>query len=169
MLDDRTPSAEPYLGGDAVPLPWSRALEELAGARTFWLASVHPHDRPHLAPVLGVVAGGALHVAANDASRKVRNLARNPEVVASTHGDALDLVIEGTVSHLDQDASLEEVARAYATTYGWQVEVRGGALHGQGAPTAGPPPYHVHRIEPRCAFGFPIDGVLTPTRWVFPE
>lgn len=37
-----------------------------------------------------------------------------------------------------------------------------------GAPTAGPPPYHVFAIVPERAFGFPATGDAPPTRWTFP-
>jgi hypothetical protein len=46
--------------------------------------------------------------------------------------------------------------------------VRDGAFHNTfGAPTAGPPPYDVYRIEPTLAYGFPVQEDISPTRWRF--
>jgi hypothetical protein len=56
------------------------------------------------------------------------------------HGDGLDLVVEGTMAKVTDQAWLHRVAEAYETKYGWPVSVRDGAFHADGAPTAGPPP-----------------------------
>jgi hypothetical protein len=59
------------------------------------------------------------------------------------------------------------LAGVYASKYQWQVTVRDGALWGEGAPTAGPPPYHVYVITPTAAFGFGTDETFGATRWRF--
>ena len=41
-------------------------------------------------------------------------------------------------------------------------------LWAEGAPTAGPPPYHVYRVLPHKVLGFPTDDAsVVPTRWRF--
>lgn len=59
------------------------------------------------------------------------------------------------------------LAEVYASKYQWQVTVRDGALWGDGAPTAGPPPYDVYVITPTAAFGFGTDKTFGATRWRF--
>lgn len=168
-MDDRhdEPVAEPYLGDGEAPASWSVAVEELERASPFWLATLHPAGRPHVVPILAVISHGALHFAAGPGSRKVRNLSHDPRGTVTTHGQVFDLILEGTVQRVAEDAHLVAVAEAYASRYGWHVEVDEGALHGDGALTAGPPPYHVFRLVPTTAFGFPVDGDATPTRWTF--
>lgn len=166
---DRNPevSAQPYLEGDGDAVPWATAVAELAEADTYWLATLHPAGRPHVVPVLAVWVDGVPHVAAAPASRKARNLARVPAVTLTTTGDRWDHVIEGTARPVAAGDLLRRIAGAYLARYGWPVEVRGGALHGEGAPTAGPGPYQVYALTPRRAFGFPRDGRGIPTRWAF--
>lgn len=142
-------------------------MEELRRSSTFWVATVHPTGRPHVVPVLAAVHADALHVAAGPATQKARNLARDPRVTVTTRGEDVDVVIEGAAHRVDESSALASVARAYARKYGWDVEARDGGLHGDGAPTAGPPPYHVFRLAPHRAFGFPVTGNGTPTRWRF--
>ena len=76
-------------------------------------------------------------------------------------------MVEGRAIHIDDDATLRRVAEAYAEKYGWPVDVRNGALHGDGAPTAGPPPYQVYEVRPTTIFGFGGDESFTSTRWSF--
>lgn len=169
-MHDRTmePTAEPYLADDGSPaLPWDDALAEFTQGATCWLVTTSRDRRPHVVPVLAVVADGAIHVATDPDSRKARNLARTPRATITTSGPRLDLVVEATTVRVD-DAALAAVTAAYADSHGWEVVARNGALHGDGAPTAGPGPYHVHRLAPTRALAFPTAGDLTPTRWRFP-
>jgi hypothetical protein len=146
---------------------WTGARTRLAEAETYWLATARPGGRPHLVPVLAVWVEGALHFAASPASRKGKNLARDARCAIATRSRGLDLVVEGEAARVTQAAGLRRVAGAYAAKYGWPVTVRDGAFHGDGAPTAGPPPYNVYEIIPTVAFGFPADGASAPTRWRF--
>jgi hypothetical protein len=84
--------------------------------------------------------------------------------------EPFDLVVEASASKVRDAATLERVAGAYASVYGWRVTVREGAFDGtEGAPTAGPPPYDVYELSPVKAFAFGIDAAMTfvPTRWRF--
>lgn len=158
---------EPYLEDGDRAAPWTRAMDELHRASTFWVGTVHPTGRPHVVPVLAVVRGGTLHFAAGPSTQKARNLAQDPRVTITTSGDAVDVVVDGVVDAVRDDQALTDVAAAYGSKYGWQVEVREGRLYGDGAPTAGPPPYDVYRLTPHRAFGFPTIDDAPPTRWRF--
>ena len=159
---------EAYTGDGASGAPWADALQELRRSSTFWVATVHPTGRPHVVPILAIVSDDVLHFAAGPGTQKARNLARDPRVTVTTRGEDFDVVVEGVVDPVDADDDLAAVAEAYVSKYGWEVEAREGSLHGDGAPTAGPPPYDVYHLTPHRAFGFPATGDATPTRWVFP-
>jgi pyridoxamine 5'-phosphate oxidase-like protein len=148
-------------------ISWERASSSLRDARTYWLATVRPDGRPHAVPVLAVWLDGALHFAASPASRKARNLAASPDCVITTGAPDVDLVVEATVAKIRDEPTLHRVAEAYATKYGWPVEVRGGAFHGEGAPTAGPPPYEIYRVRASTVFGFPTEETSRPATWRF--
>lgn len=149
------------------PLPWETALSALPEAGTYWLATVRPDGAPHSVPVLAVLADGVPHICASDRSRKARNLASDPRCVLSTSAATFDLVIEGRATPVTHQTALQQVADAYGATYGWWPEVRDGGLWADGAPTAGPPPYRVHRLTPVTAYAFPTDDTTVPTRWSF--
>lgn len=156
-------------GTEHAATQWATARQRLAEADTYWLATTHPDGRPHVVPVLAVWVDGALYFCASDASRKARNLAHRPHCVVTAGARAVDLVVQGRAAAVGDPATVERVAEAYGSKYGWRPEVRDGALWADGAPTAGPPPYQVYEVVPTTAFGFPTDEeeLLTPTRWRF--
>lgn len=156
-----------YNPNDTTPTPWAEARERLETSGTYWLATMRPNGQPHVVPLLAVWTNDTLHFAASPTTRKAGNLAHNAHCVVTTSNGGLDLVVEGTATKVTDGTRLHHVAGAYASKYGWQVEVRDGAFYAEGAPTAGPPPYEVYEITPTVAFGFPNDAAFTPTRWRF--
>lgn len=160
-------SAQPFDREAASPVPWAEARRWLQEADTYWLATLRPDDWPHVRPVLAVWADDALHFCTSPSSRKGRNLARDARCSIAAGTDALDLVVEGEASKVGDEVRLQRVAAAYASEYGWQTEVRDAALHGEGAPTAGPPPYEVYEVRPTTTFGFARDESVSSTRWRF--
>jgi Pyridoxamine 5'-phosphate oxidase len=161
-------AARPFNAEERRPLPpWPEARRRLAEGGTYWLATARPDGRPHVVPVLAVWMDGALHFSSSPAARKAKNLARSPHCVITAGTPALDLVVEGQATTVRDEATLRRLAEAYASKYQWQVTVRDGALWGEGAPTAGPPPYHVYVITPTAAFGFGTDETFGATRWRF--
>jgi nitroimidazol reductase NimA-like FMN-containing flavoprotein (pyridoxamine 5'-phosphate oxidase superfamily) len=156
---------QPYLAEDTTP--WAQGRKHLPEADAYWLATVRSDGRPHLVPVLAVWVHGALHFVASPTSREARNFARDPHCVITARRDPFDLVVEGTAAKVSDGAWLRRVAKVYMTKYGWPVSVRDGAFYGDGAPTAGPPPYEVYEVIPTTAFGLPWDETSNPTRWRF--
>jgi hypothetical protein len=98
---------------DATPTPWTQARRRLAGAGTYWLATVS---------------------------------------------------IWWSRAKVTDETMLHRVADVYMSKYEWPVTVPDGAFCGEGAPTAGPPPYEV---APTTAFGLATDERFSPTRWRF--
>jgi hypothetical protein len=109
----------------------------------------------------------ALHFVASRTSRKATNPAHDADCVIATRREALDLVVEGKVAKVNQEARLHRVAEVYMTKCGWPVTVRDGAFYADGTPTAGPPPYELYEVIPTTAFGFSRDATFNPTRWRF--
>src|SRR5919112_2651247 len=114
-MAEKAPAAEqPYLAGVTTPTPWAEARERLAEADTYWLATVRPDGLPHLAPLLAVWVDGALHFVASRTSRKATNLAHDAHCVIATRREALDLVVEGTVAKVSQEARLHQLGEGVA-------------------------------------------------------
>ncbi|MGY4680600.1 pyridoxamine 5'-phosphate oxidase family protein [Micromonospora aurantiaca (nom. illeg.)] len=156
--------ATPFDTDVATIKPWSQALSCLRSAHRGWLSTVRPDGRPHAAPVMLVLVDGAPCVASRPASRKGRNLARNPHTVLTVGGEDLDLVVEGKAHQVAGDAALRGVAAAFATKYGWAFDIRDGRAHDESLP--GSPRYAFYEISLIRAFGYGSDG-LTATRWRF--
>lgn len=167
MMKTQPRVEEPYDARHDTPISWDRAVDCLANAESFWLATTRPDGRPHLVPLFVIWADGRLYFAASPASQKARNLSSKSNAVITTSGNAIDLVVEGEAIRAKDDASLDAAAAAYASKYGWQVEERDGAFHAEGAPTAGPQPYDIYEVTFAKAFAFPTEGTLVPTRWRF--
>lgn len=161
-------SAMPLIPDEPRPLPaWAEANRRLAEAGLFWLATVRPDGRPHVVPLLAVWRDGVLFFAAGAATRKARNLADDPRCVVATERPDLHLIVEGTAARVTETADLRRLAGAYAAKYGWEVEVRAGAFHADGAPTAGPPPYDLYAVAPTAVFAFGADETIGAVRWTF--
>jgi hypothetical protein len=150
-------------------------------ARTYWIATADPDSRPHVMPVIGLWLDGAFYFISGESTRKARNLASNPACVMTVGMStlpALDLVVEGKVVRVTDNAMLQRVATGYSTELHWPLTVRGDGVFGPNAPTAGPPPYAVFELRPATVFGLPgLTGMdkkgkrrkppISPTRWRF--
>jgi len=162
-------SEEAIRPGDSQTIPWDEAAKRLAEAGTFWIATVRPDGLPHVRPILAVWVDGALHFASSISARKSAYFAQSPGCSISTETPGLDLVIEGHAVRVVDDETLQRVANAYDAKYKWPVEIRDAAFFAEGAPTAGPPPFYVYRVQPSTVFGFGTDDDHSDrsTRWRF--
>jgi nitroimidazol reductase NimA-like FMN-containing flavoprotein (pyridoxamine 5'-phosphate oxidase superfamily) len=155
----------PYLRDDARP---ATALDEvfrrLGEAKTFWLATSR-EGTPHVMPLLAVSFDGRTYFCAGQGTRKARNLASDPRCVLTTAADGMDIVIEGTAVRVDDPGTLRRAADTYLAKYGWDAQPRDGAFHGDGAPTAGPPPLYLYEVRPSTIFSFGTDDAHNAMRW----
>lgn len=144
---------------------WDDAAKRLAEAGTFWMATV----RGDVRLILAVWVDGSLHVVSATSARTRSNLAQGPMCSIAAETPGIDLVVEGGPVWMTDDSALWRVADAYDSKYEWPVEIRDGAFFAEGAPTAGPPPFHVFEIQPAIVFGFGADErhFDRSTRWRF--
>jgi nitroimidazol reductase NimA-like FMN-containing flavoprotein (pyridoxamine 5'-phosphate oxidase superfamily) len=151
-MADVEPVAEQMVDArGATATPWQEARGRLEKADTYWLTTMRPDGRPHVMPLMAVWMDGALYFTSSEISRKAKNVARNPRcvlTVGSLDLPAIDLVVEGEASRVSDQSKLRRVAEVYGSKYGWDVTVRDAAFYGDGAPTAGPPPYVVFEVTP---------------------
>jgi hypothetical protein len=153
------------------PLPWSRAEKQLAAPSdtnmTYFLATVRPDGRPHVAGVGALWVDGKFYVVSGAATRKSRNLAERADCVISVKLPDLDLVVEGSAAKVTDDATLQRIAKLY-DAQGWPATVKDGAFVAPySAPSAGPPPWDLYEFTPTTAFGVATAEPYGATRWQF--
>ena len=151
----------------ATALAWTDAERHLQAAGVYWLSTVRPEGRPHVAPLLAVWVDGALYFCTGETERKAKNLTTNTQVVITTGSNALaeglDFVVEGVAVVVSDEAKLRRVADAYVAKYGegWRLPDIDGVL--------------CFEVTPATAFGFgrgdakgpPPLGGFSQTRWRF--
>lgn len=151
----------------AMAFPWEEAERRLRRAGVYWVSTVRPEGRPHVAPLIAVWLDGALYFCTGHAERKAKNLAVNPQVAITTGrnalSDGLDLVIESEAVPVSDAATVRRVADAYVEKYGegWRIAGLDGVL--------------TFEVTPTTVFGFgrgdakspPPGGGFNQTRWRF--
>ena len=120
---------------------------------TCWLATINDDGSPHVTAVGALWLDGTFWFQTGAGTRKARNVARDPRCsVAISIRDA-DVVIEGDAVRVTEPGAVARIAKAWADN-GWPAEPDAG---GSGitapfnAPSQGPPPWNVYRMESRSA------------------
>ena len=143
------------------PVEWSAVVAELeAGSapepdahnsRTTWLTTLNEDGSPHLTAVGAVWLDGAYWFQTGSGTRKHRNVERDPRCAVARSVRDADVVVEGDAARVTDPALIARVAQAWADG-GWPVEPDEsgtGITAPFNAPSQGPPPWHVFRIDTR--------------------
>jgi PPOX class probable F420-dependent enzyme len=135
---------------------------------TCWLATVNPDGTPHVTGVGALWAEGSFWFETGRQTRKGRNLARDPRCTLSVATVEFDLVVEGEASLVTDPATVANLAELWAVEWPCTVDESGVALTAEfSAPSAGPPPWHVYRIDARRATALATIEPGGATRWSF--
>jgi hypothetical protein len=121
-------------------------------ARTTWLTTVNEDGSPHVTAVGAVWLDGAFWFQTGT-TRKRRNVERDPRCSLAVSIRDADVVVEGDATRVTDPQTVARVAKAWAEG-GWPVEPDesgSGITAPFNAPSQGPPPWQVFRIEPRSA------------------
>jgi hypothetical protein len=157
-------------GNDA--LPWSRVSDYLNGEAPsadipYFLSTINPDGTPHSNGVGALWLDGDVYFTSNLDTRKARNLADNPACTISGRLPGLDVVFEGTAHKVTDPEILEAAAKRY-NEGGWPTKVEGGAFTAPfSAPSAGPPPWYVYRLDYHTVFGVATAEPNGATKWEF--
>jgi hypothetical protein len=155
-------------------LPWDRPRKRLEDETnsekiTWFLGTVHPNGLPHAAGVGALWHEDQLFFTSSPAARKARDLAENPGATLSVRLSDIDLVFEGRVSRVTEPATLEAVAARYREG-GWPATVEGDAFTAPfSAPSAGPAPWALYRLDVARVFGVATAEPYGATRWRFQD
>ena len=131
----------------------SAPAPDALNARTTWLSTVNHDGSPHVTAVGAIWLDGAFWFQTGARTRKHRNVTRDPRCALSLSIRDADVVIEGRAARVTDRDALARVARAWADS-GWPAEPDAGGTGISApfnAPSQGPPPWDVYRLEPRSA------------------
>jgi hypothetical protein len=134
------------------------------------LATIDADGSPHLTGVGALWVEGTFWFETGASTRKGRNLARDPRCTIGLAVDEFDLVVEGEAHQVTDAPTVAAMAARWVESDGWPArpDESGSALTAEySAPTAGPPPWHVYRIEPRTATAITTVEPSGATRWRF--
>lgn len=134
---------------DAVSAPAADAIN----SRTTWLATVNEDGRPHVTAVGALWVEGTFWFQTGAGTRKGRNVARDARCSVAVSIAGADVVVEGDAVRVTEPGDVARLARAWAEQ-GWPAEpdeTGSGITAPFNAPSQGPPPWNVYRIEPRSA------------------
>jgi hypothetical protein len=145
------------------PVDWGAVVDKLDegsapapdahNARTTWLTTVNEDGSPHVTAVGAVWLDGTFWFQTGQGTRKSHNVARDPRCSVAVSIRDADVVVEGRAARVTDPADIARVAKAWADG-GWPVEPDesgSGITAPFNAPSQGPPPWNVYRIEPGSA------------------
>jgi hypothetical protein len=136
---------------------------------TSWLATINHDGSPHVTGVGALFVEGAFWFETGETTRKARNLERDPRCSLSVATLEFDLTIEGRADKVTDRDLVATMAAAWRAQ-GWPAEVDGSGLAltaEYSAPSAGPPPWMIYRIEIDAATAVQTVAPGGATRWSF--
>jgi PPOX class probable F420-dependent enzyme len=175
---DATNLADLY---DLPLLDWSHIQARLDGGipqapgsggpnrHTCWLTTINADGSPHVTGIGALWVDGSFWFETGERTRKGRNLTRDPRCVLSVATHDFDLVLEGTARKVTDPETVAAMAARWADD-GWPVRVddTGRALTAEySAPSAGPPPWLVYRLDAHTATALSTVVPGGATRWRF--
>ena len=145
------------------PVDWAAVVERLESgsapapdamnSRTTWLCTVNEDGSPHVTAVGALWLDGAFWFQTGAGTRKGRNVERDRRCSIALSIQDADVVVEGDAARVTEPSALARVAKAWADN-GWPAEPDdsgSGITAPFNAPSQGPPPWNVYRIEARSA------------------
>jgi len=145
------------------PVDWAAVVDKLESgsapapdamnSRTTWLCTVNEDGSPHVTAVGALWLDGAFWFQTGAGTRKGRNVARNQWCSIALSIQDADVVVEGDAARVTEPSAVARAATAWADN-GWPAEPDdsgSGITAPFNAPSQGPPPWNVYRIEPRSA------------------
>src|SRR5580693_478462 len=137
------------------PVDWAAVAEKLdAGSapapdalnsRATWLSTINEDGSPHVTAVGALWLDGTFWFQTGASTRKGRNVTRDPRCSIAVSIRDADVVFEGDAARVTEARALARIAKAWADQGG------PGITAPFNAPSQGPPPWNVYRIEPRSA------------------
>ncbi len=117
---------------DAAAPPWAEVARVLSESEMFWLSTVRRDGRPHVTPLPGIWADGRTYFCVGSHEQKAKNLEFNPRCVLAAGANqfraGLDVVVEGTVVRVTDNAHLQRLSAVWKSKLDWDFEVTDGGF-----------------------------------------
>jgi hypothetical protein len=156
-------------------LDWD-AVEEAVKAfqpgphKSWFLTTLNPDGSPHTTGFGGLWVDGAIYFTTDPGVHKTRNLAADPRCSVAAPIEGIDLTFDGDAHRVTDSAVVARIAALYARI-GWPAVAEGDVITAPfSAPSAGPGPWRVFRIDVRSAVALGTTGNETEggaTKWWF--
>jgi nitroimidazol reductase NimA-like FMN-containing flavoprotein (pyridoxamine 5'-phosphate oxidase superfamily) len=152
-LPIEAPDGYPFPHDTAASLPWEQVDAQLRKSRNYWLATIRPDGRPHVAPLWGAWVEDAFYFQGAPTSRWARNLETNPAASLNLESGVDVVIVEGEVDFVHTNSDLAELLIDT-----WQTKY--------GVMTPAPETEGVYRLRARTvrAWG---DSLRDAARWRF--
>ncbi len=134
---------------------------------TCWLTTINADGSPHVTGIGAIWAEGTFWFQTGEQTRKGKNLARDSRCVLSLATEEFDLIIDGHGRQITDPPTVAAMATRWAAA-GWpaRVDDTGRALTAEySAPSAGPPPWSVYRLDLRTVTAIATVEPGGATRW----
>jgi nitroimidazol reductase NimA-like FMN-containing flavoprotein (pyridoxamine 5'-phosphate oxidase superfamily) len=112
-------------------LPWEFVSSRMAQAKTYWVATISPGEKPHTMPTWGVWLDETFYFGGGRNTRKAKNIARNPQVVIHSESGEDAIILEGQAEEVQDEALQVNIDDAYEAKYGmrhgtpvWRLAVK---------------------------------------------
>jgi PPOX class probable F420-dependent enzyme len=165
---------------DLGPVDWERIVTGLDAGfpqapgqggpnrHTCWIVTLNPDGSPHVTGIGALWHDGTFWFETGETTRKGRNIARDPRCSLSLATHGFDLVVDGEAEMVTDPDRVAELAALWAEDWPCRVDESGTALTADfSAPSAGPPPWRVYRIDIERATALETVEPGGATRWTF--
>jgi hypothetical protein len=153
-------------------LDWEEVEKAVASAvagpeRSWFLTTLNPDGAPHTTGFGHVWLDGGLYFTTGPGIRKTRNLEADPRCSVAAPIPGYDVTIDGEAHRVTDPAVVARVAAVYAGI-GWPAVADGDVVTAPfSAPSAGPGPWQVFRIEVLAAVALKTVEPHGATKWWF--
>lgn len=156
-------------------LDWDEVEQAVAAAvagpgRSWFLTTLNPDGSPHTTGFGHAWIDGGIHFTTDPSVRKTHNLAADPRCAVAAGLENFDVTFDGEAHRVTDPAVVERIAGVYARI-GWPASAVGDVIAAPfSAPSAGPGPWQVFRIDVRSAVALSTTGSETEggaTKWWF--
>lgn len=143
------------------------AASEAGPHRSWFLTTLNPDGSPHTTGFGHTWVDGAIHFTTGPDVRKTRNLVADPRCSVAAPIDGFDVTFDGEAHRVQDEAVVGTIAGMYATA-GWPCQAEGDVITAPfSAPSAGPGPWQVYRLDIHSAVALKTTGDGGATKWWF--
>ncbi len=137
-------------------LDWSYVDERMSESKNYWVATTRPNGHPHVMPTWAVWHDNCVFFDGSPETRRMRNIAANPNTVIHLEDGDKALVLEGETEVLKPDRELaSQLVEIYGSKY---------AKHGYAPEIDQWDEVGIYKFQPKVVIAWTEFGV-DMTRW----